>query len=83
MEDIGRDIEDLARELVWLATITDDTVMSLRLAEMAEEVLALAGPQTADSQVYHSATLFLHTGAPGAGKDADADVRSIDPTQRH
>jgi hypothetical protein len=81
--DIDPQVQELALELAQLAASVDDPAMACRLIEMADEVLALAGPQQADPEIYHSAIFFLHTGRANMNVDPYADDRSPRPTQRN
>jgi hypothetical protein len=77
------ELEVLARDLAQVAVWADDPIVSRRLTEMADEVLALAGQQSADSAIYHSAIIFLHTKRPNIDADPYANDRSPCPTQRN
>jgi hypothetical protein len=78
-----RELEALARDLVKVADLADDPIVSDRLTEMADEVLGLASQQSADSAIYHSAIIFLHTKRPNIDADPYANDRSPRPTQRN
>ena len=82
VKDIRPDLADLARDLARLADSTDDPI-SRRLLEMADEVLALADRESADSAVYHSDRIFMHTEGPETGPDPYANDRSTLPTHRN
>ena len=81
MKDIRPDLADLARDLARLADSTDDPI-SRRLLEMADEVLVLANRESAESAVYHSDRIFMHTEGSETGPDPYANDRSTLPTHR-
>jgi hypothetical protein len=83
VEYFERELEALARDLAQVAALADDPMVSGRLTEMADEVLALAGQQSADPAIYHSAIIFLHTKRPNIDADPYANDRSPRPTQRN
>ena len=83
MEDFQRELEALARELTSLASTADEPDISRRLTEMADEVLTLADREAADSQIYHSAIFFLHTGRSTNDVDPYPDDHSARPAQRN
>lgn len=81
MEDVRHDLVNLARDLDHLALTTDDSVIAGRLTEMAGEVLELADRHAADSRVYHSAIIFIHTDTSDMANDPhDCPTR---PTHYH
>jgi hypothetical protein len=77
------ELQVLARDLAQVAVWADDPIVSRRLTEMADEVLALANQQSADPAIYHSAIIFLHTKRPSIDADPYANDRSPRPTQRN
>jgi len=83
VEYIERELAALARDLARLATCADDPIMSRRLIEMADEVLALACRDQAESPIYHSAIFFRHTESPQIGTDPHANDRPPRATQRN
>ncbi len=82
MEDSEVTLAALARDLACLAATTEELAIARRLIEMADEVLAFAAREAADSAVYDSATFFLHRGRVNKVADPYADSSSAYPTQR-
>jgi hypothetical protein len=83
VEYFERELEALARDVAQVAASAADPVMSRRLTDMADEVLAIADREAADSAIYHSAILFRHTGRANIDADPHADDRSTRQTQRN
>jgi len=76
-------LEALARELAQVAASAADPSISRRLTEMADEVLAIADREAADSPIYHSAIFFRHTGRANTDAEPHADDRSTRSTQHN
>jgi len=82
VKDFEPALAALARDLACLAATTEELAIARRLIEMADEVLALAAREAADSPIYDSATFFLHRDSIDMAADPYADSPSAYPAQR-